>query len=153
MEIFGVGGAELIAILIVMLVVAGPKRMIRWAYILGQYTAKLRVLWAESMAYLEKEFRDAGVDVNLPRDIPTKGDLSRQIGQQVNQAMTPVTKPVQDVLGEVQTEVITIKEQATIADTSTYSSKLQSASPPANGSTAPASDLGTWSGQGDANQK
>ena len=63
MEIFGVGGAELAAILIIMLIVAGPKRMIQWAYVLGQYMAKARAMWAETMTYVQKELNDAGMDV------------------------------------------------------------------------------------------
>jgi Sec-independent protein translocase protein TatA len=101
MELFGIGTAELIAILIVMLVVAGPKRMIQWAYILGQYTAKLRKLWAETMAVVQKEFDAAGLDVTVPKEIPTRSSLR----QQMTQALSGVTKPVQDVLDEVKSDV------------------------------------------------
>ena len=79
MEIFGIGGAELVAILIIMLVVAGPKRMIQWAYILGQYTAKVRAMWAETMTYVQKEFDEAGLNVQLPKDVPTRGSFTREI--------------------------------------------------------------------------
>ena len=68
MEILGIGGAEFIAIFIIMLVVAGPKRMIQWAYVMGKYTAKIRAMWAESMTYLQKEFDAAGLDVILVGD-------------------------------------------------------------------------------------
>ena len=47
---------------------------------------------------LEKEFKEAGMDVNLPRDIPTRGELNRHIGQQVEKALTPMTQPVKEVL-------------------------------------------------------
>jgi Sec-independent protein translocase protein TatA len=137
MEIFGIGGGELLAILIIMLVVAGPKRMVRWAYVLGQYTAKLRGMWAETMAYVEKEFREAGMDVTLPRDIPTRGTLNQQIGQQLEKAMAPITKPVQETLNEAANQVSMIKDKATISDTNGFSPK-----PASNGSS---SDLGTWS--------
>ena len=33
MNIFGIGGAEFIVILIIMLIIAGPKRMATWAVI------------------------------------------------------------------------------------------------------------------------
>ena len=36
MDILGIGGGELVLIVLVMLVVAGPKRMIQWAYIAGK---------------------------------------------------------------------------------------------------------------------
>src|SRR5688572_18451958 len=101
MELFGIGTTELIAILLIMLVVAGPKRMIQWAYILGQYTAKLRAMWAETMAVMQKEFDQAGVDVTLPKSIPDRNSLVNQM----NKALSGVTKPVQNVLDEVKTEV------------------------------------------------
>jgi len=101
MELFGIGTAELIAILIVMLVVAGPRRMIQWAYILGQYTARLRKMWAEMMAMVQKEFDAADVGIAVPKTVPTRSNLV----QQMNQALSGVTRPVQDVLDDVKTDV------------------------------------------------
>ena len=101
MELFGIGTTELIAILIIMLVVAGPKRMLQWAYILGQYTAKLRRTWAQTMAVMQKEFDGAGVDISLPKTIPTRTSLVSQM----NNALSGMTRPVQDVLDEVKTDV------------------------------------------------
>jgi Sec-independent protein translocase protein TatA len=135
MEILGVGGAELVAILIIMLVVAGPKRMIQWAYILGKYTAKVRAMWAESMTYLQKEFDAAGLDVELPKEPPTRGSFNRQLTQQVEKAFSPITKPVKDALEETTAQVNQLKKQATIT---TESNGNGSAS---NGT----QDLGTWS--------
>jgi Sec-independent protein translocase protein TatA len=141
MEILGVGGAEFVAILIIMLIVAGPKRMIQWAYVLGKYTAKARAMWAESMTYIQKEFDEAGVDIQLPKEPPTRGNLNKQLKQQVNKAFTPVTKPVQDALDETRAEVKELKQQATITDRTATSAKPEAAS---NGKT----DLGTWSADG-----
>lgn len=140
MEILGIGGAELVAILIIMLVVAGPKRMIQWAYILGKYTAKVRAMWTESMAYLQKEFDAAGLDVELPKEPPTRGSLNRQLSQQVEKAFSPVTKPVKDAIDQTKAEVSQLKDQATVTESNGTSAKPPAAS---NGST----DLGTWSGK------
>jgi Sec-independent protein translocase protein TatA len=138
MEILGVGGAELVAILIIMLVVAGPKRMIQWAYILGKYTAKVRAMWAESMTYLQKEFDAAGLDVQLPKEPPTRGSFNRQLTQQVEKAFSPVTKPVKDALDETKAQVNELKTQATITESNGSAAKPPAASNGAN-------DLGTWS--------
>ena len=116
MDILGVGGAEFLAILIIMLVVAGPKRMIHWAYILGQYTAKARTMWAETMAYVQKEFDEAGVDIQLPKEPPTRRNFNQQITQQVTKAFEPVTKPVQEALDETKSEVNYLKRQTTIKE-------------------------------------
>ena len=139
MEILGVGGAELVAILIIMLVVAGPKRMIQWAYILGKYTAKVRAMWAESMSYLQKEFDAAGLDVELPKEPPTRGSFNRQLTQQVEKAFSPITKPVKEALDETTSQVNQLKKQATVTESNGAAAKPQ---PTSNGT----QDLGTWSG-------
>jgi len=142
MEILGVGGAELVAIFIIMLVVAGPKRMIQWAYILGKYTAKVRAMWAESMTYLQKEFDAAGLDVELPKEPPTRGSFNRQLTQQVEKAFSPVTKPVKDALEETTSQVNQLKKQATISESNGNGS---AAKPPSSSNGNGTTDLGTWS--------
>lgn len=97
MNVFGVGGMELALILILMLLVAGPKRMIRWAYVFGQYTAKFRKMWEETVDYIQKEVDEAGLDIEVPREVPTKATLNREIGK----IMAPVTKPVEEALSDV----------------------------------------------------
>ncbi len=101
MDILGVGGWELVAILLIMLVVAGPKRMIAWSYTLGTYVSKLRKMWAETAKMLQKEFDEAGVDVKVPTDIPTRATLNKEIGR----AFAPVTKPLQETLDATKKEI------------------------------------------------
>ncbi len=101
MDILGVGGWELVAILLIMLVVAGPKRMIQWSYQLGKYVSMLRKMWADTAQMLQKEFDEAGVDVKVPTNIPTRGDLNREI----NRALSPVTKPFQESLDATKKEM------------------------------------------------
>jgi Sec-independent protein translocase protein TatA len=149
MEILGVGGAEFIAILIIMLVVAGPKRMIQWAYIMGKYVAKARAMWAESMAYIQKEFDEAGVDIQLPKEPPTRRGLSKHINQQVNKALTPVTKPMQDVLDDTKLEINPIKPQTPSTSRPVIASKsAPSMNTNGNGNGHGTVDLGTWSESG-----
>ena len=139
MEIFGVGGAEVVAILIIMLIVAGPKRMIQWAYVLGQYTSKARAMWAETMGYVQKELNEAGMDIELPKEIPTRASLNSEISKQVQKAVAPISKPLQDTLDAAKSEVQQLKTDATITD----SSAVKTGS---TASTNGKSDLGTWSG-------
>ena len=139
MEIFGVGSAELVAILIIMLIVAGPKRMIQWAYVLGQYMAKARSMWAETMTYVQKELNEAGMDVELPKDIPTRASLNIEIKKQVEKAVAPISKPLQETLDAAKTEVQQLKTDATITDNGAVKTGSSASS---NGK----SDLGTWSG-------
>ena len=106
MNFFGVGGAELIAILVIMLVFAGPKRMIHWSYILGQYVAKFRVIWSQTVDLVQKEFDEAGVDIKLPKEPPTRQNLNRTLGE----AIKPMTKPIQDSLDEVKKDVDAFQE-------------------------------------------
>ncbi|MEP6988032.1 MAG: hypothetical protein ABI970_20690 [Chloroflexota bacterium] len=108
MEIFGVGGGEVVAILVIMLVVAGPKRMVQWAYVLGQYISKARGMWDEVMAGVQKEIDDAGLDVQLPKTMPTRANLNtiaNTFTNPVGSVWSGITAPVQDVMNDVSTEI------------------------------------------------
>jgi len=115
MDILGVGGWELVAILLIMLIVAGPKRMISWSYTLGKYVSQLRRMWADTAQMLQKELDDAGVDVQVPKDIPTRGDLNRELGR----ALTPVTKPFQETMNAAKKELDGTKQAMTVTPTPT----------------------------------
>lgn len=133
MEILGVGTGELIVILILMLVVAGPKRMLQWAYTGGQYAAKLRTMWHDVMVHVQAEFDEAGVNVQVPKEMPTRANLNRTIQRQMNQAFTPITQPLKETL-----------DQASIEFRSGGASRP--AAPRANDETPSASpNLGAWS--------
>jgi Sec-independent protein translocase protein TatA len=104
MEILGVGSGEVIAIVIIMLVVAGPKRMVQWAYVLGQYVSKARDVWGQVMAGVQKEFDDAGLDVQLPKSMPTRASLNN-LANPMNNIWANVTAPVQEVMNDVSSEI------------------------------------------------
>ena len=161
MNILGVGAAELVAVLLIMLVFAGPKRMIHWSYVLGQHVAKFRKIWSETVDLVQKEFDEAGVDIKLPKEPPTRQSLNRT----VSDAVKPMTQPVQDSLDEVKKDLDTVKEvsdslnnkkpktspkpknlpasAAKAANTRQPGSARPSAKKPAP---ATAAKLGTWSG-------
>lgn len=136
MNILGLGDIEFIAILVIMLVVLGPRGMARWAYTLGQYTAKMRRMWVEAMTLLQKEFRDAGVDITLPKEVPTR----RTLNKQVNKALSSVTHPVQETLDEVNAEMRQIKAATSLADQNGSTVKQENP-----GTTNPPPNFGTWS--------
>lgn len=96
MEILGIGGWEIVAILLLLLIVAGPKRMIAWSYTLGKYLAILRGMWAETAAMLQKELRQAGLDVEVPKEPPTKSTITRTITTTITKAAAPVTEPLRE---------------------------------------------------------
>ena len=105
MNVLGVGGTELLIILLIMLVIAGPKRMIHWSYVLGQHLAKFRRMWSETVDIVQQEFDEAGVGIQLPKNVPTRGSLNKQAGK----LLSGVTTPVQETLDEVNTELGNIK--------------------------------------------
>jgi Sec-independent protein translocase protein TatA len=156
MDILGIGGWEFVAILIIMLVVAGPKRMIQWSYTLGRYVSMLRKMWAETAVMLQKEFDEAGVDVKVPTTPPTRGSLRRE----VNKAFSGLTKPLQDVADEVKTDLEPIREATAYPRTlnKPVTRIMPEAPPPppeaSNGNAPEAappaasdSSFGTWSGE------
>jgi len=123
-----------------MLIVAGPKRMIQWAYILGQYTAKLRRMWEETVDYLQQEIDEAGVDLKLPKEVPTRANINRTISE----VMKPVTAPVEEALNKVDKVSKLASDKPATAKPS-RSESAQGATPePATDNSKPS--FGTWSG-------
>lgn len=141
MNVFGVGAPELIAIFVIMLVFAGPKRMIHWAYLLGKHTAKFRQMWSQTVDLIQKEFDEAGVDVKLPKEPPTKKNFQKALSA----SFEPVTKPIQESLNEVNKDIATIKDVKKEVSKPVWSAKpKEQAIEPAHDSPKVA-DLGTWS--------
>ncbi len=136
MNFFGIGGWELVAFFIIALVVAGPKRMIQWAYVLGVYMAKFRAMWAETMKLVQKEFQNAGLDIEVPKELPTSRTAMRT---QMKKALTPITKPIDDTLKEVNTS---LQPTATTNGTATNGTSADNSPNQDN------SSFGTWSGTG-----
>jgi Sec-independent protein translocase protein TatA len=134
MNFFGIGGWEFVAFFLIALVVAGPKRMIQWAYIMGTYVAKFRAIWAETMKLVQKEFDAAGLDIQVPKDMPTNRNALRQ---QVSKTFKPITKPLEDTVKEVNTSLqISPKPSGTNGTT------------PESAPSQDDSSFGTWSGTG-----
>ncbi len=145
MNILGVGAPELIVIFIIMLVFAGPKRMIHWAYILGQYTAKFRQMWSQTVDLIQKECDEAGVDVKIPKEAPTKQNFQKALST----AFQPVSKPIQDSLDEVNKDLNTVKEFKNEVTKPVWSSKPVEKPVKEAKDTPQKSDLGTWSTSSD----
>jgi Sec-independent protein translocase protein TatA len=102
MNIFGVGGWELLLIVTIALIVAGPKRIAVWMYMLGQFAGKLQNVWSEFAGTLQKEMDDAGIDVEIPRTPPTRADLTRSV-QNIGRELTKTAEaPVKEVVDEVK---------------------------------------------------
>lgn len=98
MNIFGVGGAEIAVIIMIMLIVAGPKRMIRWAYVIGQWIGKFRIFWEQMVDVMQDEVDQAGLDVTLPREMPTRQNLARS----AQQFLKPYSDSLQQTLDDVE---------------------------------------------------
>jgi Sec-independent protein translocase protein TatA len=150
MNILGIGGWELVLIFIIMLLVAGPKRMVRWAYVMGTYIAKFRNIWAETVDVIQQEFDDAGVDVKIPRDIPTRDNIRRNFNEQVSRSFSDVTTPVKETVDQVNADVREFKRTTTSIPTTPRGNGRQSPST-TKPATTPRSDsqssFGSWSGR------
>ena len=133
MNILGVGGWEIAVIFIIALIFAGPKRMMQWAFIAGKYMGQLRVMWRNMMKTIQKEFDESGVDIQLPKDIPTRKDVSRLAGQ----ALAPFSEPMKQAMDEVQKEANVLQEVTSELQVNGNNGQSQ-----ADENT---SNLGTWS--------
>ncbi len=149
MDILGVGGWELLVILLIMVIVAGPKRMISWSYQLGKYVAVIRNMWVETAKQLQKELDASGVDIQVPKELPTRQSISREIGR----AAAPLTKPLEETMQDLKVTAADVRQPFTPvkpADIKAPAPKPAIAPPPpaaesnGNGSGSGA-DFGTWS--------
>ena len=111
MNILGIGPAELVIVFLLMLMVAGPKRMIAWAYVAGQYAARLRKMWQEASAVIRKELEQAGVEPEVmdsveewinPRTRPqARKNLLDPVVKEMKKPMDDVFKPISDTMKDV----------------------------------------------------
>jgi Sec-independent protein translocase protein TatA len=158
MDILGIGGWELVAIFVIMLIVAGPKRMIGWSYTLGRYVGMAKDMWAQTARQLEKELKDSGVDVELPKDIPTRQTLNSTIVKAMTSVSKPISDPLKQPFDEVQKDLNTLRQPVKPGDPTAFRQSQatakangvpapEPAAPSANGDNSAApSDFGTWSG-------
>jgi sec-independent protein translocase protein TatB len=102
MNIFGVGGWELLLIILIALVVAGPKRLAVWAYHIGLWSAKLQDLWGEFARSLQQEMDDAGVNVKIPNTPPNRDQISRSIQEFGREIVKNAEAPIEEVKADVQ---------------------------------------------------
>lgn len=98
MNFFGIGGAELIMIVLIMLIVAGPKRMIQWSYVVGQWVGKARTMWAQAVDVLQHEIDEAGGGITLPKEPPNRQNLTRM----VSEAVKPYTQELETTWKETE---------------------------------------------------
>lgn len=162
MNIFGIGGAEIVLVLLIALVVAGPKRMAVWAYQLGKFVGKLRKQWEQVAEVIQKEMDAAGVNVEIPKDLPTRQNVTKMVSKALKPAMDEVEKAAKEVQKELEPVSSEVKGlQKDISRTGqevNQNLKLSSARPAAASPKTPApakpaetpapSRLGTW-GNGD----
>jgi len=102
MNIFGVGGWELLLIVLIALIVAGPKRIAVWAYQVGLWSAKLQDLWSEFAATLQAEMDEAGVNVEIPKRPPTREELTRSVQKFGQEIAKSAEEPLEDVKQDVE---------------------------------------------------
>lgn len=110
MNVFGIGGWELVLILLIMLIVAGPKRMAQWAYVLGTWTAKLRVMWEEVAESLQKELNESGIDVQVPKTPPTRASIQRSLEEYGKHVMDAAGNP-QEELKKIEQDIKGVQQQ------------------------------------------
>lgn len=108
MNIFGIGGVELILIFVLMLVVAGPKRMIQWAYVMGKWVAKFRVMWSQTVDLVNQELNAAGYDVQLPKDAPTRKNVTRWAQNTLNKTSDD---PIKTTLNEIKADMESLDKE------------------------------------------
>lgn len=154
MELFGIGGLEFLLVIMIAMVVAGPKRVVQWAYLVGKFFARMRHIWSEMMLVIQQEMKDAGMDVELPKTPPTR----QSINQATRNLLKPYVKDLDDASKDLQRDLDTVSQEMAIKENVKLSNQLkQNATAlntrkpqiPQNGYTPPPIDppstFGTWS--------
>ena len=155
MNILGIGAPELILILMIAIIVAGPKRMVRWAFIVGQYIGKLRAMWADVAKVIQAEVDQAGLDVQVPTDLPTKASVGRMIQQAAKPLADPINKAAREMDQEYRRTQTDVKSTATSLNgipKTTAPAPKNGTVPPPPAAASPAIDLGSW-GNSSTNSK
>lgn len=144
MNIFGVGSAEFVLILIIALIVAGPKRLIEWSYIAGRYIGQMKVLWSQMVESLQQDLDEAGVDIKLPKQLPNRSNIDKVAGEVLRPLAEPMQQAMKDYEAEVKKLDDSIKE---LADEAKVEASLPSLdSEESTGEPQTKTDFGTWSG-------
>lgn len=141
MNFFGIGGTELVLIVLIMLIVAGPKRMIQWAYVLGLWVGKARTMWQQAVEVLQKEMDEAGVNVQLPKEPPTRQNITRM----VNDAVKPYTQKLEATYRQTQQAAKPAPPRPTPPAAKPTAPSLGAWEQPKPPTEAPKVDLGSWS--------
>lgn len=118
MDILGVGIPEIVLIFLIMLVVAGPRRMTQWAFLAGRELRKLRIMWAEAKNMIRQEMEAAGFSEeeiqqikNLPNEMTnaTKkitnpvGAASKQLGEEIKRTVDASTEAANTAATDLKT--------------------------------------------------
>ena len=143
MNILGVGTFEFIIIFIIMLTVAGPKRMLQWSLILGQYIRKFQRMWSEAVEMIQKELDDADTGIQLPTEVPNRHNLM----QWVKNTTTPITQPFESAIHEATNPTKTVAKDLQLIRSEIQQNVQESIAPKPNTpskETIFESDFGTW---------
>jgi Sec-independent protein translocase protein TatA len=158
MSLFGVGIMELVLVVMIALIVAGPKRMLHWAYLTGRFIAQAQHTWSKAISAMQKEFDEAGVDLHLPKD-PTNREEMRRFKEE---ALKPIRQPMEQAIRDYHEEQRSLHDEIKQIDADAMNSlKSLDGEPSQDGasadgeSTPPApqnnyqgTGFGTWSNRG-----
>jgi Sec-independent protein translocase protein TatA len=144
MSLFGVGIMELVLVVMIALIVAGPKRMIQWAYLTGRFIAQAQHTWSKAISAMQKEFDDAGVDLHLPKD-PMNPQEMRRFKEE---ALKPIREPMEQAIRDYQQEQRNLHNEIKQIDNEVKTDPQQddpSTTPPPEDQN---NGFGTWSSRG-----
>lgn len=126
MNILGVGTAELVVIFMIMIVVVGPKRMIHWAYWIGVYFGKARHIFTQMMVLVQEEMKRSGVEVELPKEVPTRAKFEQWSRDALKPVMEPLEKTLQETKEAIEGSGALEEEEKNPSSERVSSSKLGS---------------------------
>lgn len=112
MNIFGVGGWELVFVIIIAMVVMGPERVAKHMFTLGRWTRRMMVIYNQARAALRDELmsiddgetleglKQVRDDIQDLRTSVNPRQIASDLNQEVRSTMNSVEQAVQDVADE-----------------------------------------------------
>lgn len=100
--ILGVGIAELVVIVLVVLLIGGPRNAMRWAYQAGQIVRELKTYWDRMMGEVKKEFESETKMLREAREDLQKDLREVETATNPKTLMAEATQPIEEALRETE---------------------------------------------------
>ena len=97
-NILGIGLPQIAIVLVLSLVLFGPKQMMAYAYQAGRFLAKARAMWEEAARNMQAEIQNSGLDLKEFQELGQglRQDMNKAVGEVNSSINTTLSIPAWD---------------------------------------------------------